>query len=263
MKIVVADELSGSALALLRSEAGWTVDARVGRSRADLADGLADADALIVRSATKVDADLLAAAPHLRIVARAGTGVDNVDVAGASARGVLVVNSPGANSISVAEHACALMLALARSLPAADRAMKDSRWEKSRFVGSELRGKTLGVVGLGRIGQEVAHRARAFAMHVVAHDPFISKAIAESLGVGLLSLDDLCATADYVTLHLPSTAETSQLFNDERFAKCKPGVRIINTARGELIADRRLAARHRVRHRRRRRAGCVREGTAC
>src|SRR4249920_3610228 len=172
MKIVVADKLSGSALALLRSEAGWTVDARAGRSRADLADSLADADALIVRSATKVDAELLAAAPHLRIVARAGTGVDNVDVAGASARGVLVVNSPGANSISVAEHACALMLALARSVPAADQAMKDGRWEKRRFVGSELRGKTLGVVGLGRIGQEVAQRARAFGMHLVAHDPF-------------------------------------------------------------------------------------------
>ena len=194
MKIVVADDLPASALELLRSEAGWTVDARAGRSRADLAADLADADALMVRSATKVDADLLAAAPRLRIVARAGTGVDNVDVAGASARGVLVVNSPGANSISVAEHACALMLALARSIPAADRAMKDGRWEKRRFVGSELRGKTLGVVGLGRIGQEVAHRARAFGMQIVAHDPFISKDIAESLGARLLSLDDLCAS---------------------------------------------------------------------
>ena len=237
MKIVIADDLPVSALELLRREAGWTVDARTGRSREDLAADLADADALMVRSATKVDADLLAAAPSLRIVARAGTGVDNVDVAAASARGVLVVNSPGANSISVAELACTLMLALARSVPAADRAMKDGRWEKRRFVGSELRDKTLGVVGLGRIGQEVAHRARAFGMQIVAHDPYISHEIADSLGARLLSLDDLCAVADYVTLHLPSTAETKHLFNAQRFALCKPGLRIINTARGELIDE--------------------------
>src|SRR4029079_13670647 len=136
---------------------------------------MADADALLVRSATKVDSRLLEAAPKLRIVARAGTGVDNVDVTAASARGILVVNAPGANSISVAEHACALMLALARSVPAADRAMKEGRWEKKRFIGNELRGKTLGVAGLGRIGQEVAQRARSFGMRVVAHDPYIAK----------------------------------------------------------------------------------------
>jgi D-3-phosphoglycerate dehydrogenase len=198
---------------------------------------LADADALLVRSATKVDAQLIAAAPHLRIVARAGTGVDNVDVAAASARGVLVVNAPGANSISVAEHACALMLALARAVPAADRAMKDARWEKKKFLGTELRGKTLGIAGLGRIGQEVALRARAFGMELAAHDPYISKEIANGLGVALMTLDDLCATADYLTLHLPSTAETRHLFNDERFARCRPGIRLINTARGDLIDE--------------------------
>src|SRR5262245_61689573 len=186
----------------------------------------------MVRSATKVTAELLAGAARLRIVARAGTGVDNVDVDAASARGILVVNAPGANSISVAEHACALMLALARSVPAADRAMKDARWEKKRFLGSELRGKTLGVAGLGRIGQEVAARARAFGMRVVAHDPYISKEIAASIGVELLGLDEVCAAADYLTLHLPSTAETRHLFDDERFARCKAGLRIVNTARG-------------------------------
>src|SRR5690349_15652269 len=174
------------------------VDARVGRSPGGRAANLADADALMVRSATKVTAGLLAAAPHLQIVARAGTGVDNVDVDAASARGILVVNAPGANSISVAEHACALMLALARSVPAADRAMKDGKWEKKRFLGSELRGKTLGVAGLGRIGQEVASRARAFGMRVVAHDPFISKEVAAALGVELMALDELCASADYL-----------------------------------------------------------------
>jgi D-3-phosphoglycerate dehydrogenase len=237
MKIVVADDLPSSALELLRAEADWMVDARSGREPAALAAAVADADALLVRSATKVDAGLLAAAPRLRIVARAGTGVDNVDVEAASARGILVVNAPGANSISVAEHACALMLALARLIPAADRAMKAAKWEKKKFLGTELRGKTLGVAGLGRIGQEVAQRARAFGMRVVAHDPFISKEIAAGVGAELMSLDAMCAAADYLTLHLPSTAETKHLFDDDRLARCKPGVRLINTARGELVDE--------------------------
>src|SRR5690348_15482358 len=192
LKVVVADDLPASALELLRAESGWHVDARSGRTPAELAKDLADADALLVRSATKVTADLLKSAPRLRIIGRAGTGVDNIDVPAASARGILVVNAPGANSISVAEIACALMLALARSVPAADRAMKDARWDKKKFLGSELRGKTLGIAGLGRIGQEVAQRVRAFGMRVVAHDPFISKEIATGLGVELMSLDDLC-----------------------------------------------------------------------
>src|SRR5262245_62364601 len=152
MKVVVADDLPDSALELLRAEPGWLVDARSGRPAGELVTALADADALLVRSATKVTADLINSAPRLRIVARAGTGVDNVDVQAASARGILVVNAPGANSISVAEHACALMLALARLIPAADRAMKDGKWEKKKFLGTELRGKTLGIAGLGRIG---------------------------------------------------------------------------------------------------------------
>ena len=237
MKIVVADDLPASALELLRAEAGWTVDARSGRAPDALAADAADADALLVRSATKVDRTLLEAAAKVRIVGRAGTGVDNIDVAAASARGILVVNAPGANSISVAEHACALMLSLARSVPAADRAMKDAKWEKKKFLGSELRAKTLGVAGLGRIGQEVAQRARAFGMRVVAHDPYISKEIAAGLGVDLMSLDEMCSSADYLTLHLPSTPETKHLFDDDRFAACKPGIRIINTARGELIDE--------------------------
>jgi len=241
LKIVVADDLPESALELLRAE-GWQVDARPGRPPAELATALADADGLLVRSATKVTRDLLGAASRLRIVGRAGTGVDNIDVSAASARGVLVVNAPGANSISVAEHACALMLALARMVPAADQAMKAGKWEKKRFIGNELRGKTLGIAGLGRIGQEVAIRARAFGMQIVAHDPFISREIADGVGAELLSFDDVCAVADYLTLHLPSTAETNHLFNDARFAKVKPGIRIINTARGELIDQAALAA---------------------
>ncbi len=236
MKIIVADDLPESALELLRAE-GWQVDAKSGRSPADLARDLVDADGLLVRSATKVTKDLLAVATRLRIVGRAGTGVDNIDVPAASGRGVLVVNAPGANSISVAEHACALMLGLARMVPAADQAMKAGKWEKKRFLGNELRGKVLGIAGLGRIGQEVAQRARAFGMRIVAHDPFISREIAEGLGVELLSLDELCSVSDYLTLHLPSTPETHHLFNDARFARVKPGLRIINTARGELIDE--------------------------
>ena len=212
MKIVVADDLPASALDLLRAESGWEVDARPGRKPADLIKDLADADALMVRSATKVTTDLLAAAPRLRIVARAGTGVDNVDVEAASARGILVVNAPGANSISVAEHACALMLALARSVPAADRAMKEGKWEKKRFLGNELRGKTLGVAGLGRIGQEVAQRARAFGMRVVAHDPFIAKDVATVLGVELMSLEAVCATAS-------STSSSKTTFDRANFCR--------------------------------------------
>jgi D-3-phosphoglycerate dehydrogenase len=237
MRIVVADDLPASSLELLRAESGWVVDARSGRTPEALAADLAEADAILVRSATKVDARLMDAAPKLRIIARAGTGVDNVDVAAASSRGILVVNAPGANSISVAEHACALMLALARSVPAADHAMKSAKWEKKRFLGTELRGKTLGIAGLGRIGQEVALRARAFGMRIVAHDPYISSELAAGLGVELMSLDDICANADYLTLHLPSTAETRHLFDDGRFARCKAGIRLINTARGELVDE--------------------------
>jgi len=236
MKIIVADSLPASALEVLQAD-GWIVDSRTGRSPKELAADLVGADAILVRSATKIDAELIAAAPKLRIIARAGVGVDNVDVAAASARGILVVNAAGASSISVAEHACALLLALSRAVPAADRAMKSGKWEKKNLLGTEVRGKTLGIAGFGRIGQEVAQRARAFGMHVVTHDPFISAELAARSGVQLVSLDELCATADYITLHLPATKDTRHLFDDARFKKCKPGLRLINTARGELVDE--------------------------
>jgi D-3-phosphoglycerate dehydrogenase len=236
MKIVVSDDLPDSALDILRTE-GWEVDARSGRKPDELARDLADADALIVRSATKVTKDLLAAAPKLRIIGRAGSGVDNIDMPAASGRGVLVVNAPGANSIAVAEHALALMLSLARSVPAADQAMKAGKWEKKKFMGTELRNKVLGIAGLGRIGQEVAARARSFGMTIYAYDPYISADVAAGIGVELKSLDELCQLSDYLTLHMPSTPETKNIFNDERFAKCRRGIRIINTARGDLIDE--------------------------
>jgi D-3-phosphoglycerate dehydrogenase / 2-oxoglutarate reductase len=237
MKIVIADDLPASAAALLTDVQGWTVDARAGRPLPELEAALADADALIVRSATKVTASLIEHAPKLRVVARAGSGVDNVDLRAASARGIIVMNAPGANSISVAELAMAFLLALARHVPAADAAMKATQWEKKKFAGMEVRGKVLGLVGLGRIGQEVATRARAFGMDLVAHDPFISAETAGQLGVRLGSLDEVCAEADYLTLHLPATPQTRQLFDAARFARCKRGVRLINTARGELIDE--------------------------
>lgn len=240
MKIVVADDLPASALALLTAE-GWNVDARSGRTPEALAADLADADALVVRSATKVTAALIAAAPALRAIARAGTGVDNVDVTAASARGIVVMNAPGANSISVAELAMGQILALARHLPAADAAMKQGKWEKKKFLGEEVRGKTLGLAGLGRIGQEVATRAAAFGMTILAHDPFISEEIARHLGVTLVSLDDLFARSDYISLHMPSNPQTRNLINAERLARARKGIRIVNTARGDLVDEKALA----------------------
>jgi D-3-phosphoglycerate dehydrogenase len=248
MHIVIADQLPSSAVELLRSVPGWTVDARSGRSVEELGRDLATADALVVRSATKVTASIIGAAPQLKAIARAGTGVDNVDVPAATDRGIVVMNAPGANSISVAELSMAFMLSLARMIPTADASMKAGVWEKKKLTGVELRGKTLGIVGLGRIGQEVGLRAKSFGMNLVAHDPFISEQIAGTLGIQLLSLDDLCATSDYITLHLPATPETRHLFNASRLAKCKAGVRIVNTARGELIDEKALADAIESRH---------------
>ena len=240
MKIIVADDLPTSALDLLRSE-GWNVDARSGRPLPELTHDMADADAIVVRSATKVTRDLIAAAPKLRAIARAGTGVDNVDVPAASARGIVVMNAPGANSISVAELTMALLLSLARKIPAADASMKQGKWDKKSFLGEEVRGKTLGLAGLGRIGQEVARRARVFEMTVIAHDPFINASVARDLSIELVSLDDLCRRADYLSLHMPATPETRHIFDAPRFARCKKGLKIINTARGDLIDEAALA----------------------
>jgi D-3-phosphoglycerate dehydrogenase len=242
MKIVIADDLPRSAVALLAEQSGWNVDATAGRPLPELLAAVADADALVVRSATKVTKAVIDAAPKLRVIARAGTGVDNVDLEAASGRGIIVMNAPGANSISVAELAMGQLLALARHLPAADAAMKTHKWEKKKFAGVELRGKTLGLVGLGRIGQEVASRARAFGMQIVAHDPFISADLADQLGARLLTLDEVFAESDFLSLHLPVTPQTRHLVNADRLAKARKGIRIINTARGELIDDQALAA---------------------
>ena len=234
------------------SAEGWNVDAKSGRSPEELSKDIADADALVVRSATKVTPDIIAAGKKLRAIARAGTGVDNVNVEAASARGIVVMNAPGANSISVAELAMAQLLSLARKLPAADASMKQGKWDKKSFLGEEVRGKVLGLAGLGRIGQEVARRAQSFEMTVIAHDPFIASNIAADLGIELVSMDDLCARADYLSLHMPATPQTRHTFNAERLAKCKKGLKLINTARGELIDEAGAGRRDQERPHRRR-----------
>ena len=239
-KIVIVDGLSNSVTDLLHQE-GWQVEVFTGTSQDELVNSLRDAEGLIIRSATQVDSALLSSAPHLKVVARAGTGVDNIDLKTASELGILVLNSPGANSISVAEHTCALILTLGRSIARADADMKRGAWTKQELLGTELWRKTLGLVGLGRIGQEVTSRAQAFGMRILAHDPYISEEIARNLNVELVSLDELCAQSDFLSLHVPSSVDTFNMFDANRLSKCKPGLRLINTARGSLIDEAALA----------------------
>src|SRR6202790_988903 len=237
MKVIVADKISDRGIALLK-ETGWNI---VLTSKETLPGELADADALIVRSATKVTTAILDKAPRLRVVGRAGVGVDNIDLEAATKRGVLVMSTPGGSSVSVAEHTFALLLALVRQVPKFDAAMREGRWEKSSS-GAEVRGKTLGLIGLGRIGSEVASRAEAFDMRVVAFDPFISEAAARELSVELVPLDQLLAECDFISLHTAVSPQTREMINAGSIAKMKKGVRIVNAARGELINEADLAA---------------------
>ncbi|HXA57267.1 MAG TPA: phosphoglycerate dehydrogenase [Candidatus Acidoferrum sp.] len=237
MKIIVADKISERGLALLR-ETGWEV---LTPTAAELPGAIADAEALVVRSATKVNSGLLEKAEKLRVIGRAGVGVDNVDVEAATRRGVLVMNTPGGNAVSVAEHTLALMLGLARSVPQATASTHAGRWEKSSLSGTELRGKTLGLVGLGRVGMEVARRGRALGMKVVAHDPYVSPAAARELEVELLPLEDVLKQANVVSLHTSLSSSTENLINAAAIAQMKKGAWIINCARGELIDEAALA----------------------
>lgn len=240
-KIVVADPLSAAGLALLREAGAEVVDLGAG-DRARLLDLVADADALLVRSRTRVDAELLRAGRRLQVVGRAGIGVDNVDMATATELGILVVNAPTANLLSAVEHTFALLLALARNIPAADASLKAGEWKRSRFEGMELKDKTLGIVGLGRIGQQVAARARTFEMKVVAFDPYLAPEQGDRLGTELIDLDTLLATADVVTLHVPFTEETAGLLNAERLGRMKPGALLVNCSRGGVVDEAALLA---------------------
>jgi D-3-phosphoglycerate dehydrogenase len=237
MKILVAEPLAPAALEMLHAQSDWEV---VEADPKTYEPHLADCDALIVRSAVKVTPDVLGKAPKLRAIGRAGVGVDNVDLPAATEAGVLVMNTPGGNAVSVAEHTLALMLSMARSVPQASVSTKNGKWEKKKFLGNELRGKTLGIVGLGSIGREVVKRARPFEMRIVGHDPYVSSQTAHDLGIELMSLSDLYAASDYITLHVALTPETDHMLNAEAFSEMKPGVRIVNCARGELIDGRAL-----------------------
>ncbi len=243
-KILVADPISDKGIELLKSEPSFDVEVNLGlKSEDDFAEAAKDADAIIVRSGVKVTKKVIESAPNLKAVGRAGVGVDNIDIPVASNRGVVVMNTPGGNTISTAEQAFTLMMSLARKTPQAHASIVAGKWDRKSFKGTEVFGKTLAVLGMGRIGAEFAKRAKAFGMKVVAYDPYLSKNRAESLGVGLCeNLDDAVSQADFITMHMPMTPDTKHMINAERIKKLKPTVRIINCARGGLIDDNALAA---------------------
>ncbi|MGE0118258.1 MAG: phosphoglycerate dehydrogenase [Dongiaceae bacterium] len=240
-KVLIADELSMHAVAIFRRR-GVEADVRTGLKPPELTAAIADYDGLAVRSATKVTAEILAAAPRLKVVGRAGIGIDNIDLPAATQRGIVVMNTPHGNSVTTAEHAIAMMMALARQIPAADKSTQAGKWEKSRFLGVELTGKTLGIVGCGNIGSIVAERAHGLKMKVIAFDPFLSDERARDLNVQKVALDELLARADIVTLHTPLTDSTRNLLDAAALAKTKPGVRIVNCARGGLVVEADLKA---------------------
>ena len=235
IKILVAEKLSASAILQLK-EPGWSVLAPE-QLDGRLAAEIESADALIVRSAVQADAALLSRAKKLRVIGRAGVGVDNIDLDAATRRGIAVMNTPGANAVAVAEQTIAMMLAMARHLCRADALMHTGKWEKKSLQGTELRGKTLGIAGLGRIGMEVAKRARVFDMEVMGHDPFVSAGLAKEYGIRVASLDELYASADYITLHVGLTPQTAGMINAAAIRKMKKGVRLVNCARGELVIE--------------------------
>ena len=239
-RILVTETIAEGGLDRLRA-AGHTVDVQEGLSPEQLLDAIVGANALIIRSATDVTAEVLAAGTDLIVVGRAGIGLDNVDTAAATDRGVMVVNAPQSNILSAAEHTMALLLACARNVPQAHAALVSGRWERSRWTGVELADKTLGIVGLGRIGKLVAQRAMAFGMRIVSYDPFVSADAARRMNIDLVDLDTLLAVSDFVTLHVAKTPETVGLINAERLAKAKKGIRIINVARGGIIVESDLA----------------------
>ena len=239
-KVLISDELSPAAIAVFK-ERGVDVDVKVGLSKEQLEQIIGNYDGLAVRSATKVTEKIIAAGNQLKVVGRAGIGVDNIDTRAATTRGIIVMNTPYGNSITTAEHAISLMLALARQIPQADRSTQAGKWEKSKFMGVELFGKTLGIVGCGNIGSIVADRGIGLKMRVIAYDPFLSPERAIELGVEKIELDQLLHRADFITLHTPLTERTRKIINSKALEQMKPSVRIINCARGGLIDERALA----------------------
>jgi len=236
IKVLISDDVSDSGLQPLR-DAGFAVEKRPGMKADELREMLAGYDALVVRSETKVTAELMQAAPRLRVIGRAGVGVDNIDVPAATARGIVVMNAPDGNTITTAEHTIALLVALARNVPQASSSVKAAKWERKKFVGAELQGKTLGIIGLGRIGRAVAARARGFGMKIVAHDPFLALESAADLDIESAAFNEVLARADFLTIHTPLTVETRGIIGREAFGKMKVGARLINCARGGLVDE--------------------------
>jgi len=239
MKVLVADPVSDEGIGILHQYA--QVDVKTGLKPEELISIIGDYDALIVRSQTQVSAEIIEAGRKLEVIARAGVGIDNIDVEAATRRGILVVNAPTGNTISAAEHTIALMLSLSRNIPQANTVLKSGVWRRSDFMGTEVRGKTLGIIGLGNVGSEVARRARGLEMKLIAYDPFISVDHARNLQVELVPLKELLKESDFITLHIPLTASTKKLIGAKELAQVKPTVRIINTARGGLIDEELLA----------------------
>jgi D-3-phosphoglycerate dehydrogenase len=239
-RVLITESIADAGIQLLR-DAGHDVDTREGLTGEELMTAIRDADALIVRSATKVTAEVLQAGENLSVVGRAGAGVDNVDVEAAKSLGIMVVNAPDSNSLSAAEHAFALMLALARHIPEASSSMREGKWERSKLGGVELNGKVLGIVGLGRIGTIVGQRGLAFGMHVIAYDPFIKEERARQVGVELVTLNEVMSTSDFISVHMPLNDETKGMIGEPELAMAKPNLRIVNAARGGMIVESALA----------------------
>jgi D-3-phosphoglycerate dehydrogenase len=239
-RVLVSDTLSPEGVEIFRQAPGIEVDVITNLTPDELKGVIKDYDGLAIRSATKVTKEIIAAADNLKVVGRAGIGLDNVDIAAASKRGIVVMNTPGGNTITTGEHAIAMMMALARQIPQATASMKDSKWEKNRFMGSEVCNKTLGIIGIGRVGTIVADRAQGLKMTVIAYDPFISAEAAENLGIALVTLDELLAKSDFISVHTPMTKETRGIINAAAFKKMKKGVYIINCARGGIITEKDL-----------------------
>ncbi len=235
MKVLVTDSISEEGLSLLRDHA--QVDAKVGLKPAEIIASIGDYEALLVRSQTKVTAQIIEAGKKLQVIGRAGVGIDNIDVEAATRCGIIVVNAPTGNTISAAEHTIALMLALARHVPQANASLKSGQWRRNDFMGTELRGKTLGIIGLGNVGSEVARRARGLEMKTIGYDPFVSADYAKKIQVDIVTLEQLLKVSDFITLHIPLTAQTRGLIGAKELAMVKPTARLINCARGGLIDD--------------------------
>ena len=239
-RVLVSDSMAPEVAEILGNAPGIKVDIKTGMKPEELKAVIKDYDALIVRSSTKATAEIIEAATKLAAIGRAGAGVDNIDIPAASKRGIVVMNTPGGNTVTTGEHAIAMMVSLARKIPQATASMKAGKWEKSKFMGNEYCNKTLGIIGLGRVGAVVADRAIGLKMNVIAHDPFISPDVAAQMGVKLVSLDEIYATADFITVHSPLAKETRNLVNEESFAKMKKGVFLIHCARGGIVNEKAL-----------------------